>query len=206
MKWWVAVVAIAGCKSGSADHLKACRVALDTAPAAVAHGRVGGLKACAPLFVQGCADALTSAEDRPTPATLPRVMKACATAYPKVDATLAPTEFFASALVGTKDLKEHEGDAIGSLLLSELKPPGVPIHITPDSITIEHGATFPVSAEPTPEELKPAVDAMNSAGAKLGGVWIWGRDDAPKVFIAVVDALGDTPYRPCLRDGSNCQQ
>jgi hypothetical protein len=93
----------------------------------------------------------------------------------------------------------------------------VPIHITPDSIAIDlglepsarandRGATFPVSAEPTAEELKPVVEALNKAGAKLGGVLIWGRDDAPKVFIAVVDALGDTPYRPCLRDGSNCQQ
>jgi len=194
---------VAGCKAGAADHLKTCRVALDTPPAA--HGKVGGLRACAPLFASGCADALTTVGDKPTATTLPHVMKACAAAYPKVDATLAPTEFFAAALAGTKELKEHEGDAIGSLLVSELKPPGVPIHLKPDSITIEHGATFAVSAEPTADEVKPAVDAMMKAGGALGGVWIWGRDDAPKVYLAVVDALGDTPYRNCLRDGSNCQ-
>jgi hypothetical protein len=198
----VVAIALAGCKSGAAKHLDACRVALDTSPAAQ---KVNGLKACAPLFVTACADALVSV-DKPNATTLPRVMKACAAAYPKVDAALAPTEFFASALVGTTDLKEHEGDAIGSLLYSELKPPGVQIHLKPDSITIDHGGTYPVSAEPTPDELKPAVDAMMKAGAKLGGVWIWGRDEAPEVYLAVVDAIGlDTPTRNCLRDGTNCQ-
>ena len=204
MKWLLVALALAGagCKKSEADHVAACRAALDTRPAAL--GKFGGVKACAPLFAAACRDALVAVTAN-TPTTLPGVIKACAPAYPKVDAKLPANDFFAAAVAEVKGLKEHETDAIGSMVFSELRPPAVAIHLHPDSITIDHGGTYKVSVEPSTDEVKPAIDEALAKGGKLGGIWIWGRDDATPVYRAVIDSLGDTPYVNCLRDGSNCQ-
>lgn len=95
--------------------------------------------------------------------------------------------------------KDH---AVG---IDRAKPPVV-LHLTPDAIEVEgkNGKhTFQIESQPTPELLKPVVDAIMGAGGE-GGIQIWGRYDAPDVYKALQPGLYNVPTTVCLRDGNNC--
>lgn len=57
----------------------------------------------------------------------------------------------------------------------------------------------------SPDQARAIVDHIYAEGGKDGGVWIWGRYDAPKVYDGLSSELSEIPTRLCMRDGSNCK-
>lgn len=55
------------------------------------------------------------------------------------------------------------------------------------------------------EQARAILDHIYAEGGKDGGVWIWGRYDAPKVYDGLANELSEIPTRLCMRDGSNCK-
>jgi hypothetical protein len=112
----------------------------------------------------------------------------------------------------SKDPKDHKDK--GSAAVADPSSSGAPsadhpvtLHLTAKSVELKTKAdthTFQIdSAQPTPELVKPIVDAIFAAGGK-GGVTVWGRYEAPDVWNALAPSLYDVPTTICLRDGTNC--
>lgn len=55
------------------------------------------------------------------------------------------------------------------------------------------------------EQARAILDHIYAEGGKDGGVWIWGRYDAPKVYDGLANELSEIPTRLCMRDGNNCK-
>jgi hypothetical protein len=188
------LLAVAACNS-TKKHANDCHD-----QAVMGDGKLPAVKACAPLYADGCKDALagvtTVGKD-----TLTKIVAACRKAYPKLDASLDPGQLLARALDGTPDI--HDVDAIGHALEIALRPPAIAIHLTSSSIAIDHGKTYQVA--PTPEAVQPALADILAQGGATGGVIIWGRYEAPEMYEAIMPALHDVPTVICQRDGANCK-